>query len=134
MMTEAKRKNHLAVEIVAEFWGDDAPEWVKAVARESDRSSQAEVGRRIGRSASLINQVLKNRYTGDLHGIEARVKKALSVTAVTCPVLGQISGVDCLKHQNAPYTPSNHMAVRLYVACKRCPNNIGKKGGGDERI
>lgn len=126
-MSAIEKRHPLAMDIVAQHWGDNAPEWINTLARYCDAESQASAARKIDRSPSLINQVLKNKYTGDLVGVEARVKSALSVTCVFCPVLGNIQGDECLSHQGTAYNPSNHVAVRLFVACKRCPNNVSKK-------
>lgn len=130
-MTAIAKRNPSALDIVAEFWGATAPEWVKTLARFCDKNTQAAAARKIGRSASLINQVLKNRYTGDLIGVQARVESAFSDSGVVCPVMGQITGSTCLGHQKVDYNPSNHIAVKLYVACRRCPHNVSRKGTSD---
>lgn len=103
------------------------PEWVRMLADHCDRHTQAAAARRISRSASLVNQVLKNRYPGDLAAVKERVEAAFNVESVSCPILGPISGSDCLKHQAAPYNPANHMAVALFRQCRRCPNACGRK-------
>lgn len=127
-MSVIVKKNPSAVDIVMEFWGETAPEWVRTLARFCDKETQAAAARKIGRSASLINQVLKNRYTGNLTAVQSRVEAAFSDTGVICPVLGQMTGTACLSHQKAAYNPANHTAVKLYVACRRCPHNLSKKG------
>ena len=117
-----------ASELVLKHWGADAPQWVKTIASFSDRESQAQAARKIGRSPALVNQVLKNRYTGDLKGIEERVIAALSNTKIACPVFGDISGEECLKNQKKPYNPSNHVSVRLFRTCRQCPFRLKCKG------
>lgn len=125
-MTTPHKKTS-AIEIIREFWGSDAPEWVVTLAKYCDKNTQKAAAQKIQRSPSLINQVLKNSYTGDLEGIQARVESAFSDTGVECPVLGEITGATCLGHQKAGYNPSNHIAVKLYVACQRCPFNLSRK-------
>lgn len=125
-MTPPQKKTG-SLETAREFWGRDAPEWVITLAKFCDKNSQKAAAQKIQRSPSLINQVLKNKYTGDLEGIQARVESAFSDTGVACPVLGDITGATCLGHQKADYNPSNHIAVRLYVACQRCPFNLSRK-------
>lgn len=117
--------------LVVKHWGADAPQWVLTLAAYCDKESQAAAARKIGRSAALVNQVLKNCYTGDLKATQARVESAFSTKAVDCPVMGKICGSDCLAHQKAPYNSANHVAVRLYVACRKCPKNLRNKGGDD---
>lgn len=128
-MNSALKRPPSAIRTVDESWGEAAPEWVKTLAAFCDAESQAAAARLIGRSTSLINQVLKNKYMGDLTGVEERVNSAFRVVPVPCPVLGDIDGASCLAHQQATYHPGNHLAVRLYVACRRCPHNLGRKGG-----
>lgn len=110
----------LAIEIARVHWSP-LPDWVRLLAEYSDQNTQAAAARKIGRSASLVNQVLKGKYPGDLGAVKARIETALKVEAVLCPILGPIEGAKCLKHQSAPYNPSNHQAVALFRQCRRCP-------------
>ena len=123
----AKKK---AVEIVRESWGDAAPDWVLSLAQLCDNTSQAKAAGKMRRSPSLVNMVLKNRYTGDLKAVEARARQVTSEVLIACPVLGSISGDTCLANQAKPFNPANHIAVALFRACRRCPNNTTCKGGG----
>lgn len=111
-----------ALAIAEQHW-QPLPEWVRTLAQFSDEHTQVAASRRIGKSASLVNMVLKNNYKGDLRGVQQLVETAFDVAKRRCPVLGSISGSDCLKHQTAPYNPANHMAVGLFRACRRCPHN-----------
>lgn len=119
--------------IVAQYWEGNAPEWVKRLATFCDEESQAAAARKIGRSASLVNQVLKNKYTGDLNAVQQRVEAALKDEGVMCPVLGNIAGDVCLKQQRQPYSSANHVAVRLFKACRNCPHNLKNKGATNVR-
>jgi len=114
----------LAQETVKHHWGEAAPAWVLTLAKFCDDESQAAAARKIGRSGALINQVLRNKYPGRLDRVGQDVARVLSDTPVACPVLGEISGAACLSHQRAPYNGTNHMTVKLYVACRKCPNNL----------
>ncbi len=116
-------------EQVQKCWGDSAPTWVTDMARECEKSSQMKVAKSIGRSASLINQVLKNKYLGNLSDVQSRFERANKDQKIKCPILNQISGEKCLSQQAKPYDPSNHFAVRLFRACRRCPQNL--KGKSD---
>jgi DNA-binding transcriptional regulator YdaS (Cro superfamily) len=108
-------------------WGADAPEWVRALAEECDRTSQLQAAKRLGVSGSLVNQVLKHVYNGRYDGIEARVKGELLRETVLCPVLGEISSRRCLDEQARPYANTNRIRVALYKACRSgCPNFRGK--------
>lgn len=119
-----------AKEIVTECWGSNAPAWVSQLAAACDEpgSSQAAMAGKIGRSASLVNMVLRNRYTGNLDNVRDRVLTVLQ-KAVECPVLGEIDGNECLEWQSKPYNGANHMLVRMFRACLNCPNRQGCKKG-----
>jgi DNA-binding transcriptional regulator YdaS (Cro superfamily) len=108
-------------------WGADAPEWVRSLAEECDRTSQQQAAKRLGVSGSLVNQVLKHVYNGRYDGIEARVKGELLRETVLCPVLGEISSRRCLDEQARPYANTNRIRVALYKASRSgCPNFRGK--------
>ena len=117
-----------AADHVATHWGDQAPDWINELAHECDSSSQATVARKLGRSASLVNQLLKRKYPGDLDDIEKRFESAFQPDLRNCPIMGQISGEICLSNQGKKYDPSNHIAVSLYRACARCQYKLkGRK-------
>lgn len=117
--------------IAREYWGSNLPAWIKRLAEECERSSQSAVAKRISRSPSLVNMVLKNRYPGNLSDVKDRFEAAFQESGVDCPILGEITGSQCLKTQALPYNGGNHVAVRLFVACKGCPHNLKKCGGRD---
>ncbi len=110
-----------------------APSWVTSLAQECDLTSQASVAAKIGRSPALINQVLKNRYTGDLNDVRKRVETILRPSCINCPIIGEISGETCIQYQGKPYNPGNHLAVRLFRACRQCPNRIVKESEEDDQ-
>jgi hypothetical protein len=122
-----------AFDRLSEDWGPTPPGWISELAKACDESSQAAIARRIGKSASLVNQVLRNRYTGDLEAVRRSVERVLDINEVLCPILGAIKGDTCLTNQRKSYSPNNHQAVALFRACRRCPHNISKKGDGDGR-
>lgn len=109
---------------VARLWGANAPDWIRALAAECDRSSQGECAARLGISPAVVNQVLGHSYKGRLDRVEQRVRGELMRETCDCPVLGEISRRDCLDHQVRAKTfrPTNPMRVRLYAACPACPN------------
>lgn len=54
-------------------WGGKPPEWVLVLAAECDASSQRAVAKRISCGATTVNQVVRNRYGGDLGRIAKKV-------------------------------------------------------------
>jgi len=111
---------------VRKCWGEDAPDWIVVLAEECDRTSQARAGQAIGRSGSLVNQVLQHRYPGDLTAVKERVKAAFMAAVVTCPALGEIPTIQCLDHQKHAKAGNRGSSFRvtLYRACRAdCPHS-----------
>jgi hypothetical protein len=108
--------------IAWDLGGAKTPDWIVALAIECDRSSQGRVARKLGISAAVVNQVLAHAYKGRLDRVETRVRGELMRETVTCPVLGEITKRECLDHQGAKFVATNPMRVRLWKACKSCPN------------
>ena len=111
-----------------EAWGACLPDWVERLAEHADASSQSKVGKRIGYSGSVVNAVLKRRYTGDLGAVEKAVRGALMQDTLMCPVAGEIGGDAWLGHQRraqGPLQPTSSIRVRLYRMCRSgtCPHS-----------
>lgn len=100
------------------------PAWISVMRETAARIGQPKTAERIGYSTTVVNQVLKGKYKGDLNRVEERVKGALMGALVICPVLGELARDRCLDHQRAPFAATNPSRVQLWHACKRCPNNL----------
>jgi len=109
-------------------WAGQAPEWVMALAAECASSSQNRVAVRMGRSASLVSQVLRNKYPGDLTAVEEAFNGAFRSITIACPALGPISPRACgdWRRSAAAFHNTNAMRVRMYRACHRCPRFKGE--------
>lgn len=94
--------------------------WIDRMAEECARSSQKAVADRIGYSATVVNQLLKGKYKGDLVAIEAAFRGAYMRLTVECPVLGTLPANECLEHQKLPFAATNPQRVRLFRACREC--------------
>ena len=106
----------------ARAWGANPPDWVKALALACDKSSQGSVARELEVSAATVNQVLANSYKGRMDRVENRVRGQYMKETVGCPVLGEISKRDCQAHQARKFRGTNPLRVKLFQACKTCPN------------
>ena len=114
-----------ALERARRAWGEP-PDWIAALARESDRGTQREVATRIGYSPAVVNQVLGRSYPGDYASVEAAVRGALMGAVVICPVYGEIGRDACLRNQKMPKGPTGDPARRaLRHACPACPHFLG---------
>jgi hypothetical protein len=107
----------------ATAWGEDIPAWVTALAVACDGSSARRVAERLGYSAATISLVLRRQYRGDLSRIETAVRGAFMGGTVACPAMGhELPGDQCVTWQRRPYDGSNHQTVRMFQACRSCPN------------
>lgn len=109
-------------------WGPDAPDWVRTLAQECDRTSQRVAAAAIGYSAAAVSNVLKarygvNGYGGDLKAVEQAVRGALMGAEIACPELGAIPAHGCLDWQRKATTliTTNPLRLRMYRACRACP-------------
>ncbi len=75
-------------EVARQHWGEPLPDWIARLAEECEATSQRQAAERIRYSAGLVSNVLRNRYTGDMAGVEEAVRGALMGDTVTCPELG----------------------------------------------
>lgn len=96
--------------------------WIEALQSECARTSQARAARRLGVSASMVNQVLSGAYKADTARIEQLVRGELMNETVLCPVMGEISRRKCVDAQARPFAATNRLRVALYKACRSgCP-------------
>lgn len=99
-------------------------DWINALRKACEDTSQSRVASRLGVSGSMISQALKGKYPGDTAKLRTRVEGELMGAAVSCPVLGDISSRHCLDCQRQPFAATNAQRVRLYRACRSgCPNS-----------
>ena len=96
--------------------------WLDELERAAKAEGQATVAKRIGYSTTVVCQVLKGRYKGDLSRVQRAVEGALMHATVDCPVIGDIPLQRCIEHQRAPKRFTNPMRVQLAHTCPTCPN------------
>lgn len=104
-------------------WGDDAPAWVMVLAAACDDASQNIVAKQLGYSAARISQILNRRNMAGSGVVERAVRGAFMGDTVACPALHQeLPSNECVTWQRRPYDGSNHQTVRMFLACRYCPN------------
>jgi hypothetical protein len=92
------------------------PDYIVALARAVDATSQAHMAHELRYSRAVINLLVNNKYGGrDRTNIERRIRTYLM--QVQCPVLGRIDGDTCRGHQSAPYSGANPTRIALYREC-----------------
>ncbi|MBP0483966.1 hypothetical protein [Sagittula salina] len=114
-----------ALEKARSAWGEDMPNWVRALAEECDRSSQNKAADRIGRSPSLVSNVLAAKYAGDMAAVEDLVRGILLSETLACPALGEIGKKDCRdwRTKAREFRNVNTLYVQMFRACNRCPRH-----------
>ncbi|MBX9752289.1 MAG: hypothetical protein K5Q68_22055 [Roseococcus sp.] len=116
-----------------EAWGDALPAWVLALATACDDTSQSQAAKRIGYSAATISLILRRGYPGELTRVEQAVRGAWMGDTVACPALHQeLPTNECVGWQRRKYDPSNHQTVRMFMACRSCPQNSQPETAGGE--
>lgn len=112
------------VDIVHAAWGPDAPDWVLALAHACAQRSQNKVAEDIGRSASLVSNVLRRKYPGNMAAIEELVRGVFMETVIACPVLGELATDQCQTWRKRATRLQGHntFRVQMYRACRRCPH------------
>lgn len=109
-------------------WGEEMPDWIRALASACDFSSQAKVATRVNYSKTVVSLVLKGTYTGDLTAVERAINASLMNAQVECPIAGELPLAACLKNQIPPARYTNGDQVKFAQTCPACPNyqNGGK--------
>jgi hypothetical protein len=112
-------------EIAAANWGEPLPDWIEALVSACERSSQAKIAKRLGRSPALVSQVLRRKYTGDMKDVETRVRGAFMDAKVQCPALGLMPANECAdwRTKSRRYVSANARRVMMFRACNDCPLN-----------
>jgi len=113
------------MEIARAAWGADMPDWIAELAAACAQTSQNQVAKRLDRSASLVSNVLRRKYTGDMDAVEQRVRGVLMRSVVECPQLGTIPTQVCQAWRARARVFSGHNAQRaqMFRACRACPRN-----------
>lgn len=96
------------------------PDWIAVLRKEAERTSQAQVAKRLRLSQGVVNQVLNGKYPAKTDNVESRVRGEFMRQTVDCPVLEEISTRACLDNQRRPWAATNPQRVQLYLACRKC--------------
>ncbi len=100
------------------------PPDVKAALVEAvkQRKTQVQVAKEMGVSVTVVNTLLKDKYTGDVATMAERIRGLYMAETVNCPVMGQLGKQHCLDYQKRSPANTNPMRAALSRACKTCPN------------
>lgn len=110
--------------IALDAWGTALPDWINVLVQECDRTSQNSVATKLGFSPTVVSQVIRNRYPGNMAKIEANTRDVFMNAPVECPALqAKIASATCLNYRRIAET-WNHgspFRVKMIRACRACP-------------
>lgn len=116
------------LERARQAWGAAIPVWVELLATVCDEKSQRSAGGLMNYSDATVNQVLKNKYRGDLNAVQTAALLAFKRVSVECPALlfsGDISMTQCLEMQRLPVVtgrcnPATRTRPPQCATCENC--------------
>lgn len=113
------------VTVAQTAWGDDIPDWVLALAQECAASSQNKVAKEMDRSATVISNVLRNKYLGSMEAVEDIFRGVFEAKVIDCPAMGYLPTNECRswRRKSGTLTNRNPRAVMMHRACMHCPVN-----------
>lgn len=118
------------IAIAREYWGSDLPQWVELLAGECMQSSQNKVAKALDVSPTMISQVLRAKYPGDMQRLEDVFRGVFLSATVDCPARGPLPAQDCYKWRDrarikeGTIVPKVNMEqVQMFRACNKCPRN-----------
>lgn len=85
------------IAIAREYWGTELPQWVELLAGECMQSSQNKVAKALDVSPTMISQVLRAKYPGDMQRLEDVFRGVFLSATVDCPARGPLPAQDCYK-------------------------------------
>ena len=109
----------------AEAHGGAPEDWVIALAKLADQKGLRVAGETIGYSGATVSQAIAGKYPGDIGKVAEKVRGALLGETVVCPPYGLDDIIDrkkCLDWQDKPKAATSAFRVRMYRACRQCPN------------
>lgn len=115
-----------ALDTARAAWGEDMPDWVRALATACEETTQSAVARRLKLSGGFVSQTLRRTYAGAGYAtIEEAVRGALMGSTIECPALGTLPADECRhwRGRAKAFVNTNSLRVRMFHACNACPRN-----------
>ncbi|NRA85806.1 MAG: helix-turn-helix transcriptional regulator [Rhizobiales bacterium] len=106
-------------------WGFDLPDWVKALSKACDETSQNQVAKKLDISGSQISQIISRKYKGVYDNAENMVRSSLMREVVTCRVFDcEIALSQCIENQQrlSDGRMSGSELGFFRHQCPNCPN------------
>lgn len=113
-------------------WGADLPEWVRILADECDRTTQADVADRLSISGSYVNRIIHNRYGASYAEAKQSVLAIIGGREVECPAFGPIPLTSCLRNRRRKGPATNTLQRTFERHCPTCFHNADRKDQDDD--
>jgi predicted YcjX-like family ATPase len=110
-------------------WGQDLPEWIRMLADECDRTTQADVAERLKISGSYVNRLIHNRYGASHTEPEQMVLAIIGGRKIECPAFGPIPLTSCIRNRRRTGPATNMLQRAFERHCPACPFNTDRKHG-----
>lgn len=94
--------------------------WKEALKEACAEQSQAKIAKQLGYSSATISLFLKGTYKGSEKNLQEAVEKHLLKVTVICPILGEITKLECSYYQQKPFSCASRQSVEIFKACKNC--------------
>ena len=109
-------------------WFPSLPQWVAALAKACEISSQGQVARRLNVSRTAVSRVLRNDYPHEPARLREKVVRELMEASVYCPVMGTITSQECQTWQGrvGAKPKPNSQWTRMDRTCRCCALYQGK--------
>jgi hypothetical protein len=99
-------------------------DWREVLAERCAMTTQRQVAEELGVSQSVVNQVLKDKYPGDVERVRQLVEGRYMDRTVQCPGLGRLPLHECLWWQAQEWMSHNPLRRHMWRACRSgCPNS-----------
>ncbi len=107
------------------------PDWVLALARACDASTQSAVAKSLNINAAYVSFAINNKSSEYHERVEEAVRAKYMAEVVVCPVLGEVALDICGGHQRNTRRPTGPVQRQLRETCPGCPFNRTSKDKGD---
>lgn len=94
--------------------------WKDVLKQACKEQTQAQIATLIGYSPATVSLVLNGEYKGNEENVKDAVEKHLLKVTVDCPILGEITKLDCGGYRQRPFSSASRQSVELFKACKEC--------------
>lgn len=100
------------------------PEWLSWLrTRVAEIGSMQAVADEVGISRPAVSLLLAGKYTAGTDKVAAKITAFAKGDSVWCPYLKTaLPASTCVEHAAAPMPMSDPSALKLWIACRSCPN------------